>query len=74
MDRKRFRNIFNEFSSKFNSLKELVKELRRTLFPIKNESLFTGIYRNPEKLYKLIIDTFNRIMARYTESKLDIKE
>jgi serine/threonine protein kinase len=74
MNRKRFRDILDEFPLKFDGLKELAEELRRTLFPIKDESFFTGIYRDPEKLYKFMVDAFNRIMARYTESELDVKE
>jgi hypothetical protein len=74
INKKRFRGILDEFPLKFNNFKKLAEKLRRILFPIRDESLFTGTYRNPEKLYKLIIDTFNRIIARYTENKLDIKE
>jgi hypothetical protein len=34
MDKARFRDILDEFPPKFNGLKKLAKELRRTLFPI----------------------------------------
>jgi hypothetical protein len=49
MDTNRFKGILDEFPLKFDGLKELAEELRRTLFPIRDESLFTGTYRDPEK-------------------------
>jgi hypothetical protein len=54
----------------FQSLKGLAKELRDVLFPHR-EGLFTGTYRDPDKLYKPMIDAFNRAIARCTESELD---
>jgi hypothetical protein len=74
MDKEAFEEIIAEFSAEFQSLKGPAEELRRTLFPIRDESLFTGTYLDPEKLYKPIIDAFNRAMARYMESELDEKE
>jgi hypothetical protein len=49
------------------------KELRHILFPYR-EGLFTGTYRDPDKLYKPTIDVSNRTIARCTESELDKKE
>jgi hypothetical protein len=65
MDKKHFRGIMAEFSPKFNGLKELIKELRRTLFPIRDESLFTGTYRDSDKLYRPMIEAFKRAIASY---------
>jgi hypothetical protein len=52
-----------EFPPKFNSLKELAEELRRTLFPIRDEALFTGTYRDSDKLYRPIIEAFKKAIA-----------
>ena len=65
MDKKHFRGIMAEFSPKFDSLKELAEELRRTLFPIRDESLFTGIYCDSDKLYRPIIEAFERAITSY---------
>jgi hypothetical protein len=46
IDRKRFRGILDEFPPKFNDLEGLAEVLRRALIPIRDESLFTGIYRD----------------------------
>ena len=47
--------------------------LRRALFPIRDESLFTGTYRDPEKLYKPMIDAFSRVIAKHTGGEDDEK-
>jgi hypothetical protein len=65
MDKKHFRGIMAEFPPKFNGLKELAEELRRTLFPIRDESLFTGTYRDLDKLYRPMIEAFERAIASY---------
>lgn len=67
MDRKRFRRIVEEFPSKFHCVKELAEELRRALFPIHEESLFTGTYRDPELLYIPMIGAFERAIDRCVE-------
>ena len=65
MDKKHFRGIMAEFPPKFNGLKELAEELRRTLFPIRDESLFTGTYRDSDKLYRPMIEAFERAIASH---------
>jgi Fungal protein kinase len=67
MDKKHFRGILEEFPPKFGGLKELGEELRRALFPIREESLFTGTYRDPDKLYTPMIDAFERAIVKYVE-------
>ncbi len=64
MDKEVFKEIVAEFSAEFQSLKELAEEIRDILFPYR-EGLFTGTYRDPERLYKLMIDTFERAIASY---------
>jgi hypothetical protein len=73
MDKEAFEKIIAEFPKKFDNLEILAKELRDILF-LYRERLFTGTYRDPDKLYKLIIDAFNRAIARCTESELDERE
>jgi hypothetical protein len=45
--------------------KDLAEELYCALFPIRDESLFTGTYCDPDKLYNPTIDAFNRVIAKY---------
>jgi len=66
MDKGRFKGILDEFSPEFDDLKGLGEELRRTLFPIREESLFTGTYRDPDKLYTPMIDAFERAINNYS--------
>ena len=68
MNRKRFRGILDGFPSKFG---DLAKVLRWALFPIRDESLFAGTYRDPEKLYKPMIDAFSRVIAKHVEGESD---
>jgi hypothetical protein len=64
MDKKRFKGILTEFPLAFEGLKSLAEELRDILFPIREESLFTGTYGDPDKLYQPMIDAFDRAIAR----------
>jgi hypothetical protein len=63
MDRKRFRGILDEFPPKFNGFKGLAEVLRQVLFPIRDESLFTGASRDHKQLYKPMINAFSRVIA-----------
>ena len=67
MDKKAFKEIIAEFPPKFGGLKGLGEELRRALFPIREESLFTGTYHDPDKLYIPMVDAFERAIAKYVE-------
>jgi hypothetical protein len=73
MDKKAFKEIMAEFPPYFDGLKELAEELRRTLFPIRDESLFRATYRDPEKLYQPMIDALSRAIAKHTEGESDEK-
>ena len=64
MDKKAFKGILTEFPQVFERLKSLAEELRDSLFPIREESLFTGTYGDPDKLYQPMIDAFDRAIAR----------
>lgn len=65
MDKEEFKEIIAEFPAEFESLKGLAEELRGILFPIRDEALFTGTYRDPDKLYQPMIDAFTRAIASY---------
>ncbi|KAH0562856.1 hypothetical protein GP486_002529 [Trichoglossum hirsutum] len=64
MSKRRFSDLLYEFPPKFDIVKGLAEELRQALFPIREESLFTGTYRDPDKLYKPMIDAFDRMIAK----------
>jgi serine/threonine protein kinase len=65
MDKKQFEEIIAEFPAEFESLKGLAEELRGILFPIRDGALFTGTYRDPDKLYQPMIEAFKRAIASY---------
>jgi hypothetical protein len=65
MDKGEFKEIIAEFPAGFESLKGLAEESRGILFPIRDGALFTGTYRDPDKLYQLMIDAFKRAIASY---------
>jgi hypothetical protein len=53
MDKTRFKGILDEFPPKFNGLKGLAEVLRRALFPIRDESLFTELIVIPRSCINL---------------------
>lgn len=69
MDKKAFQGILAEFPQAFHGLKGLAEELRRLLFPIREEALFTGTYHDPERLYQPMIDAFERAIVGYEGSR-----
>lgn len=64
MDKHGFRSILYEFPDKFNRLHELAEELRLALFPIRNGGLYTGTLANSKKLYKSMIDAFDKAIDK----------
>ena len=65
MDKDEFEEIIAEFPAEFGSLKGLAEELRGILFPIRDGALFTGTYRDPDKLYRPMIEAFEKAIAGY---------
>ncbi|KAF1997507.1 hypothetical protein P154DRAFT_524707 [Amniculicola lignicola CBS 123094] len=65
MDKNAFRGILIEFPQEFGGLTELAEDLRGLLFPIRDDALFTGTYRDAERLYQPMIEAFERAIARY---------
>lgn len=51
IDKNGFEGIMAEFAPKFERLKPLARELRKVLFPIKDEAIFTGTFRDHKILY-----------------------
>ncbi len=68
MDKKRFNGILAEVSPVFEVLKDLAVKIRDILFPIREESLFTGTYRDPDKLYKPMVEAFEQTIRRVESS------
>jgi hypothetical protein len=45
MGKNEFENVIAEFSLKFESLKQLARQLRNVLFPIRDGTVFAGTFR-----------------------------
>jgi hypothetical protein len=59
--------ILDEFPPRFAGLKELAKELRQTLFPMRHGLLFTGTYVDSSRLYNPMIGSFEKAIANIGE-------
>ena len=64
MDKNGFEDIITEFALKFKDLKELARELRSVLFPIKDGAIFTGTFRDHDIMYDGMINVFGRGIGR----------
>ena len=64
MEKYGFRSILYEFPDIFYDLQELAEELRLALFPIRHGGLYTGTLTNSKKLYKSMIDAFDKAINR----------
>jgi len=49
---------------KFEELKQLARELRSVLFPIKDGAIFTGTFRDYDIMYDGMINAFSRAIGR----------
>ncbi|KAI9764729.1 MAG: hypothetical protein M1840_008121 [Geoglossum simile] len=68
MDKIGFKSIIAEFPLQFEGVKHLAEELRRILFPIRDEALFTGTYSEPkwvDSMYDGMINAFNGAIGTY---------
>jgi hypothetical protein len=59
----RFENIIIEFAPKFENLKPLARELRSTLFLIRDRDIFTGTFHDHNIMYDGIIMAFNTVIG-----------
>ncbi|KAG9231374.1 hypothetical protein BJ875DRAFT_506723 [Amylocarpus encephaloides] len=64
MDKNRFENIIAEFAPNFDNLKQLARELRSTLFPIRDGAIFTGTFHDNHIMYDGMINAFSRAIDR----------
>ncbi|KAF4631947.1 hypothetical protein G7Y89_g6189 [Cudoniella acicularis] len=64
MDKNGFGDIITEFTPKFEELKQLARELRSVLFPIKDGAIFTGTFRDHDIMYDRMINAFSRTIGR----------
>jgi hypothetical protein len=75
ISKNRFENIIVEFAPKFENLKLLARELRFTLFPIRDRDIFTGTFHDYNIIYDKMIIAFNiaigRLGNRVGNNKLD---
>jgi hypothetical protein len=69
MDKNRFENIIVEFAPKFENLKQLARELRSTLFPIKDGAIFTGTFHDNDIMYGGMIKAFDRAITSLREEE-----
>ncbi|KAF6805586.1 hypothetical protein CSOJ01_09385 [Colletotrichum sojae] len=53
MDQEHFENILDEFAPEFHSIKPLARDLRQTLFPLRDGAIWTESYGSPEAMGKL---------------------
>ena len=64
MDNDRFNIILHEFPPGFNFFKELAKELRMALSPIRRGALFRGTWSDPKKVYTPMVDAFDKAIRK----------
>jgi hypothetical protein len=64
MDKNRFENVIVEFTSQFENLKPLARELRQVLFPIRDGAIFTGTFHDHVIMYHGMINAFNKAIGR----------
>jgi hypothetical protein len=64
MGKNRFENIIAEFAPKFENLKPLARELRSTLFPIRDGDIFTGTFHDYDIMYNGMIMALNTAIDR----------
>ena len=60
----RFRNILDEFPREFDVLKDIAEELRKTLFPVRDGTIFRGTYRDHNKLYTPMVNAFDKAIVK----------
>ncbi|KAI9799669.1 MAG: hypothetical protein M1825_004404 [Sarcosagium campestre] len=63
MGKNRFEKVIAKFAPKFENLKQLARELRSTLFPLRDEDIFTGTLHDHDIMYDGMITAFNRAIG-----------
>ena len=72
MDKNGYEDIITEFTLKFEGLKQLARELRSVLFPIKDRAIFTSTFRDHDIIYDRMINAFGRAIGRLRKEKQPI--
>ncbi|KAL7799783.1 serine/threonine-protein kinase Sgk2 [Trichoderma ceciliae] len=69
MDKNGFEGIVAEFAPRFEHLKQLARELRKVLFPIRDGGIFIGTFRDHDIMYDGMIKAFNSAIASEGEEE-----
>jgi hypothetical protein len=69
IDKNGFENVIREFIPKFESLKQLARQLRNVLFPIRDGVIFIGTFRDNYIIYNGMIKAFNIAIGLLGEYK-----
>lgn len=64
MDKNGFENVVAEFAPRNEDLKQLARELRNVLFPIRDGAIFTGTLRDNDIMYDGMMNAFSRAIDR----------
>jgi hypothetical protein len=64
MDKNGFENVVAEFVPQFEHPKQLARELRNVLFPIRDGAIFTRTFRDNDIMYDGMIEAFNGAIGR----------
>jgi hypothetical protein len=69
MDKNGFEDIIAEFAPRFERLKQLARELRNVLFPIRDGAIFTGTFCDNDIMYDGMIKAFNSAIRSLGEEE-----
>ena len=71
MDKMDLKIFSRNFAPMFEELKQLARELRGVLFPVKHGTIFTGktTFQDYDIMYNRITDTFSRVIDRLWKEK-----
>jgi hypothetical protein len=72
MDKNGFEDIVAEFAPQFKNQKQLAREFRSALFPIRDGAIFTGTFRDNNIMYDKMIDAFSRAIDRLRKEEQTI--
>jgi hypothetical protein len=69
IDKNGFEKVIAEFSPQFENQKQLVRELRSTLFPIRDGAVFRSTFHDHDIMYDGMINAFSRAIDRLGEEE-----
>lgn len=62
--KKKFEHILESFAEYFSGLKDLMREWRAILFPLRNGEIFTGTHDDHKSVYEDVIGVFDGQIAK----------